>query len=982
MQIIKLSFYSKTTIVPTIYAKQGEVGRRFKAIITDGTAGYTIPADAAFSVWFSGASGEGNYTTIGDRSAFTVEGNTVTVELITQMLNNKGSGKLCLYMAKADGTQLGTWNIPYEVEEVPGMGSEGAKQYYTAFSEVVDAAKKFTVDKTLSQSGKPADAAEVGRQISVERARINNIVALPEGSTTGDAELQDIRVGYDGTVYPTAGETVRGQCANLDSKIQEVVGTGKNKIDISKVLAAGTGRLPDTTGELVDGSAWVYGDYRLIPGETYTLSKISGGLSLFFYNADGSYAGIANRMIVDAALTAFTFVAPAPILRISSFVDMSTNNLQIEVGDTATEYEPFRFELKESVKVTDPDVFSAINAIKEDVAEVETAVGDLEKQLVSAVEPSTKSGYYALSGTSVKWQPSDVWTTAEYNIAGMDGVTIEVETYNTTASPVLVLDAKLNILASYPATNNNATQKKEYTITIPDGAVYLELPCCDTSKYSFAVSGFTLATSVEAAHKRIDGFNSVISDLEEDVDGIGSVVQRTYNLNNPLTCKSGYLNINGNHFESDSFFTTDYISVSSADLYVKTNTTFYTLAFYDDDKNFVSAVQNVASAEIPSGVVFVRASFLAFLSNASSYMVYVGEEEKAYIPYRIIPQKYIEEANGGSTNFPSVSYVLTKDLYIANGVQVDINYQSITKGIDIDKLAVRPNIIGTVYPTYGKHAVLVGGKKADQMIQISSQPEWGRYLSGNISIHNVSANAGSGQTKKVLFIGDSKTDANVYTQCLLDMFANDSMSIQLLGTRGNTETNRHEGRSGWSAKNYVLNDAYRGVIEDSPFYNPNTKNFDFAYYMTNNGYSGVDYVFINLGTNDADDYANFISYYRTMIDNIRAYNSDIIIGVWVPAPFATFGGYTHLGNDNQTFRMMEAIIDAFDNVESKANKIFVIPTHMNINTEYDFPWTDVPYTTEKPECTYRVCTDQIHEVNGYYKDANVIFGYIKHFATL
>lgn len=48
-------------------------------------------------------------------------------------------------------------------------------------------------------------------EIAVERARIDNIASLEEGSTTGDAELQDIRISFDGTLYQSAGQSVREQ---------------------------------------------------------------------------------------------------------------------------------------------------------------------------------------------------------------------------------------------------------------------------------------------------------------------------------------------------------------------------------------------------------------------------------------------------------------------------------------------------------------------------------------------------------------------------------------------------------------------------------------------------------------------------------------------------------------------------------------------------------------------------------------------------
>ena len=65
---------------------------------------------------------------------------------------------------------------------------------------------------------KPADEQTVdqlSKDLAVERARIDTFTKLEEGSTTGDAELQDIRVGHDGTVYNSAGEAVRGQVNGL-----------------------------------------------------------------------------------------------------------------------------------------------------------------------------------------------------------------------------------------------------------------------------------------------------------------------------------------------------------------------------------------------------------------------------------------------------------------------------------------------------------------------------------------------------------------------------------------------------------------------------------------------------------------------------------------------------------------------------------------------------------------------------------------------
>lgn len=77
-------------------------------------------------------------------------------------------------------------------------------------------------------------------EIATERARINQITSLSEGSTTGDAELIDIRTGADGVTYDNAGDAVRTQLnAKLNkSDIAQTTGEGENVVMSQKAVTA------------------------------------------------------------------------------------------------------------------------------------------------------------------------------------------------------------------------------------------------------------------------------------------------------------------------------------------------------------------------------------------------------------------------------------------------------------------------------------------------------------------------------------------------------------------------------------------------------------------------------------------------------------------------------------------------------------------------------------------------------------------------
>lgn len=202
MQTIHLEVSDKN-VPELLHTKQGDVGRKFLAVFRDGAGDYEIPADAVLTVWYSGTSGEGNYSAIDGHSAFTVSGSTVEVEIITQMLGCRGGGTLCLVMNRANGEQLGYWNIPYMTEGIPGMESAAATEYYTALSETARQVARYAaeareivecliVDDTLTQAGAAADAAAVAAALEQRAPAGYGLGGVIRDDTSFVADLNDV----------------------------------------------------------------------------------------------------------------------------------------------------------------------------------------------------------------------------------------------------------------------------------------------------------------------------------------------------------------------------------------------------------------------------------------------------------------------------------------------------------------------------------------------------------------------------------------------------------------------------------------------------------------------------------------------------------------------------------------------------------------------------------------------------------------------
>lgn len=85
--------------------------------------------------------------------------------------------------------------------------------------DLVDSQLAHNVQQTENLKTNKADKLEV----DIERKRIDEMLTIPVGGTTADAALNDIKIGADGKIYDTPGNSVRNQLINIKGQLNRVV---------------------------------------------------------------------------------------------------------------------------------------------------------------------------------------------------------------------------------------------------------------------------------------------------------------------------------------------------------------------------------------------------------------------------------------------------------------------------------------------------------------------------------------------------------------------------------------------------------------------------------------------------------------------------------------------------------------------------------------------------------------------------------------
>ena len=235
-------------------------------------------------------------------------------------------------------------------------------------------------------------------------------------------------------------------------------------------------------------------------------------------------------------------------------------------------------------------------------------------------------------------------------------------------------------------------------------------------------------------------------------------------------------------------------------------------------------------------------------------------------------------------------------------------------------------------------------------------------------------------TKNVCICGDSLVDNKYLAQEVWDLLDEDGdCVINHIGTRGGTGY-EHEGRGGWTWARY-LQDYTDSSGRSNAFWDSDNERLDFQKYCENNGYEGIDYFLIALGTNDVsqgttlynceDDVQKFIDYAKEFIDALLDEETgfpDCKVGIGLCGPGADYA-FT-VNNSMAIFRrsintLNLALIKNFDDGAYHEN-VTCFAHGLRTNRKYAFAYTDSAINDRYSE-TCRAVTNLVHPTQRGYQ---------------
>ena len=354
MQTIYLDISNKG-LMPTIYAKQGDVGRQFLCIISDSGLPYEIPADATVSVLYQNLKD----TNAGSASEVDVIGNSVEVTLASAITSVSGDGILCLTISYKNGDEISTWNIPYSVDPKPGVQPINPESPIWKQKAVLYTKQNLTASQK-EQARKNIDAVKTPTKITKELFFFG--------------EYDDFHTFGSQRIYKIAGQQVwMNSPEDFDFRVQFNIVRNVGHVEKYEFTKADCKIIETVQGR----KHWQF--FADVSGTPSLVLTVANGIDPGSFESDPYCSFIYPSYLENYSVEFFKLSETEQELNLVTSVNGiqadENGNVTIETGGGSTQEEVYVLSLGETVENAPKDVKIVIDPNEEAPAYVQTVNG-------------------------------------------------------------------------------------------------------------------------------------------------------------------------------------------------------------------------------------------------------------------------------------------------------------------------------------------------------------------------------------------------------------------------------------------------------------------------------------------------------------------------------------------------------------------------------------------------------------------------------
>ena len=442
--------------------------------------------------------------------------------------------------------------------------------------------------------------------------------------------------------------------------------------------------------------------------------------------------------------------------------------------------------------------------------------------------------------------------------------------------------------------------------------------------------------------------------------------EKLINIGEGITLNNGYIDNNGDFKPPLAKFQyTNFLRVMKGVkiFNIVSNASYPNLAFYDKDFKFIRGIKNLTTYEIQE-----------IPDNAYYFSVATTSDKKLIVQ---TPTRY-----------------LFKETRLTNNENCQINTPKyIDSVINTETTIYIDNLLLSEYSTFDinfQYNLVDNGiqftptNKGELYLKIQERDDKFNLINEtNPIIRVVNKTDGNNISKNILIIGDSLIDNQYVAKETYRLLTESGATFNQLGTRG-SEDGKHEGHGGWSWEDY-FKETYDG--KPNAFYN--NGGLDFKNYCNVNGYSGIDYCIIALGTNDVKQGNTTSTYFtdsyiNSIIENAKRFINKLLadypnckIAIGLPSVGADLITKNSKAYQYKMKKLLAAYIKTFDNGAYHQN-VTTVANGLFINRRLGYQNTNKNVSKRFINDSVNVITDYIHSnPNGYYCYSDCFYAKIR-----